>query len=42
LPADGFKAGYAYNIYLRFSAITIEPKAAISKWQTGGNVNIEM
>lgn len=42
LPADGFKAGFAYNIYLRFSAITIEPKAAISEWQTGGNVNIEM
>lgn len=42
LPADGFKAGFAYNIYLRFSAITIEPKATISQWQTGGDVSIEM
>lgn len=42
LPTDGFKIGYAYNIYLRFSAITIEPKATISEWQTGGSVNIEM
>lgn len=42
LPADGFKAGFAYNIYLRFSAITIGPEAYVSKWETGGNVDIEM
>ena len=43
LPTDGFKAGYAYNIYLRFSAITIEPKATISEWLSGGdNIPVEM
>lgn len=38
----GFQSGYAYNIYLRFSAVTIEPKATISEWQSGGDVSIEM
>ncbi|MDE6508551.1 MAG: fimbrillin family protein [Alistipes sp.] len=38
----GFQAGYAYNIYLRFSAITIVPEATISEWLDGGSVNVEM
>lgn len=38
----GFQAGYAYNIYLRFSSITILPEATISKWEDGGTVNVEM
>ncbi|MDE5579143.1 MAG: hypothetical protein K2I85_04240 [Alistipes sp.] len=43
LPADGFEAGKAYNIYLRFSAVTIQPKATISKWVVAPDpVNIEM
>lgn len=42
LPAAGFEAGKAYNVYLRFSAITIQPVAAISKWTVADPISIEM
>lgn len=42
LPAKGFEVGMAYNIYLRFSSVNIEPKATISKWQEGDNVEITL
>lgn len=34
--------GYAYNVVLKFTATEIIPEVAISQWQTGGDVNIEM
>ena len=43
VPAAGFEAGKAYNIFLRFSAVTIQPEATISKWVVAPDtINIEM
>ncbi len=32
VPAKGFEAGYSYDITLKFTAVTIEPKATITDW----------
>lgn len=38
--AEGFKAGYAYNVTLKFTATGIEPSATIGAWEDGGDVEV--
>lgn len=38
VPAAGFQKGYTYDITLKFTAVTIEPKATITDWVDGEDI----
>lgn len=38
----GFKAGYAYDVPLKFTATGIEPTATIGAWEDGGKVEVPL
>ncbi|MDE5708468.1 MAG: fimbrillin family protein [Alistipes sp.] len=38
VPTTGFQEGYTYDITLKFTAVTIEPKATITDWIEGEDI----